>query len=115
VRSYVANLNKSAQGLETHILLDVQSGSGGSFDSCTGFVDDQTDTVGPESLATLATINKDFATGGAAWTTTGNAAGESKTYKFVYKFDTTGMTQNQIDALQGATVSIDAVWELQNS
>lgn len=114
VKAYVENLDDSAKGLEDHIKLDVTKGTGGDFDSCTGFVADPNDLFGPQPLSTLATVNHDFATGGAPWATTGNASGESKVYKGTWTFDTTGLTQNQIDALQGATTSIDLVWELQN-
>ena len=115
VRGYVANLDASAQGLEKHIVFDVTQGTGGSFNDCTGFVADGGDTVGPQPLSTLAVVNKDFASGGTPWNTTGNADGESKVFKGTWKFDTTGLTQSQVDALQGAQTSIDLVWELQNN
>lgn len=102
-----------AQGLESHILMQVEQGTGGGFASCAGFVAD-----GPgfpaTSLATLSTINYDFVTGGTPWATTG-VPGESKTYKATWTFDTTGLTQAEVDALQGKSVSVDIVWELQNN
>ena len=39
--------------------------------------------------------------------------GESKTYRFTWVFDTTGLSQEDIDALQGKSVSADVIWELQ--
>lgn len=112
VRAYLQNLSGSAQGLEDHITLTVEQGTGGSFDDCTGFTP-AGDTLPGQSLEQLALTHTDFATGGAAWQTTGTA-GESHTYRGTWTFDTTGMTQREIDALQGATISVDLVWELQS-
>ena len=111
VRAYVQNLATSAQGLEDHITLLVEKGTGGSFDDCSGF----TPTPGAlpaRPLSTLAQINSDYATGGAAWSTSGTP-GESQSYRGTWTFNTDGMTQQQIDALQGARTSVDLVWELQ--
>jgi hypothetical protein len=112
VRGYVQNLAKSAQGLENRITFDLQQGTGGTFNDCTGFVP-APDTVPALPLSTLATTNYDYATGGSKWVTTG-VAGEKKVYRGVWKFDTTGMTQQEVDALQGARTSIDMVWELES-
>lgn len=65
-------------------------------------------------LSTLATVNRDFATGGAEWDTAG-APGETQSYRGTWRFDTTGMSQDQVNAMQGAVVSIDLVWELQSN
>ncbi len=112
VRAYVANLAES-KGLEDRVKLEVEVGEGGSFADCTGFVPEvRPDAPGPLPLSTLAEVNNSYATGGATWTTEGTP-GESKTYRGSWEFDTTGMTQQEIDALQGARVSIDLVWELQ--
>lgn len=111
VRAYVQNLSPSAQGLENHITLLVEKGTGGSFNDCTGF----TPTPGAlpaQPLSTLAQVNSDYATGGAAWATAGTS-GESQSYRGTWVFNTEGLTQQQIDALQGARTSIDLVWELQ--
>ncbi len=113
VRSYVQNLSASAQGLQDHIMFKVEKGTGGSFNDCTGFQADP-GALPAASLTTLSQVNKDYATGGGSWTTSGTP-GETKTYKGTWSFDTTGMTQQQIDALQGATVSMDMVWELQSA
>lgn len=111
VKPYVARLG--AQGLESYIFIQMQQGTGGGFASCAGFVAD-----GPglpaAPLSTLSTINHDFATGGTPWATTG-VSGESKTYQVTWTFNTTGLTQPEIDALQGKSVSVDVVWELQNN
>lgn len=112
VRAYVQNLAGSAVGLENHIDLRVERGTGGSFNDCTGF-SPVPGALPAQSLSTLAQVNYDYATGGARWDTTGTA-GESATYRGTWTFNTAGMTQAQIDALQGARVSVDLVWELQS-
>lgn len=112
VRAYVENLSESS-GLAEHIELQVLRGTGGSFGDCTGFVEDpDQDFLAAQPLSTLATVNGDYASGGAAWTVAGDPP-EQTTYKGVWSFDTSGMTQQEIDALQGTSVSIDLVWELQ--
>ena len=111
VRAYMQNLSGSAQGLENYITFKVEQGTGGTFNDCTGFVP-EAGALPAASLKALETINKDYATGGARWTTAGTP-GESKTYRGTWVFNTTGLSQLQIDALQGARVSMDMVWELQ--
>lgn len=116
VRAYVQNLAVSPQGLEDHVTLSIEQGTGGSFNDCTGFVPDASvPVVAAEPLSQLALTNKDYATGGTPWTTTGVASGESKTYRGTWLFDTTDLSQLEIDALQGATTSVDLVWELQSN
>jgi len=111
VKAYMSRI--STQGLEDYIKITSDSGTGGGFGSCTGFVADS-DPVPSISLADAALVNYDYATGGSAWTITGTP-GESRTFKISWSFDTTGLTQTQIDALQGKSVSADAVWELQSN
>lgn len=113
VRAYVQNLSTTGATLQDRIKFKVEKGTGGTFDDCTGFVADP-GAVAAQPFSTLALVNKDYATGGAAWKTTGTA-GEKKTYRGSWVFDTTGMTQQQIDALQGSQVSVDLVWELQST
>ncbi|MCM3689127.1 hypothetical protein [Kocuria rosea] len=113
VRAYTQNLSGSAAGLEDHIDLRVERGTGGSFDSCDGFTP-VPGALPAQSLTTLAQANRDYATGGAAWETEGTS-GESTTYRGIWTFDTANMSQAQIDALQGSRVSVDLVWELQSN
>lgn len=113
VRAYVQNLAGSgASGLEDRIKLQVERGTGGNFNDCTGFAP-VPGALPAQSLSTLAQVNSDYASGGAIWDTEGRA-GESSTYRGRWSFDTEGMTQPQIDALQGSKVTIDLVWELQS-
>jgi len=111
VRAYTQNLI-SSKGLEDRIYFDLEQGTGGSFNDCTGF----TPTVNnvPElPISTLASVNRDFATGGASWQTAGTP-GETQSYRGTWRFDTTGLSQDDINALQGARVGIDLAWELQS-
>ncbi|MEX5271585.1 hypothetical protein [Kocuria sabuli] len=113
VRAYVENLAGSAAGLENHIDLVVERGTDGSFDDCTDFTP-VTTSPGPRSLAFLAANNNSYAQGGAIWDTQGTT-GESTVYRGTWTFDDDGLTQQQLDALQGSRVSIDLVWELQSA
>jgi hypothetical protein len=111
VRAYMQNL-VPARGLENRIIFDLEQGTGGSFNSCTGFT--PTSNIVPElPLSTLAAQERDFATGGSPWQTAGTP-GETQSYRGTWRFDTTGMTQDEINSLQGARVTIDLVWELQS-
>ncbi|NJC24514.1 hypothetical protein BJ994_003590 [Arthrobacter pigmenti] len=111
VRAYTQNLSESAAGLEDHIIFDVEQGTGGSFNDCTGFVPVPDEQPGAP-LSTLAEVNNNYTNGGSPWITQGTP-GEQQVYRGTWRFDTTGLTQQQIDALQGSRVSIDLVWELQ--
>ncbi|MFL4475579.1 hypothetical protein ACIPVK_16410 [Paeniglutamicibacter sp. MACA_103] len=111
VRAYTQNLI-SAKGLEDRIFFDLEQGTGGSFNDCTGFTP-TANNVPELPLSTLASVNRDFATGGAPWDTAGNP-GETQSYRGTWRFDTTGMSQSEVNALQGARVGIDLVWELQS-
>ncbi|MET1156421.1 hypothetical protein [Arthrobacter sp.] len=113
VRTYVQNLSKTSQGLEDHLKLTVDLGTGGSFNDCTGFTPVST-PIAAASLTDLSAANSGYATGGTSWDTTGTP-GESKSYRATWAFDTTGMTQAQVNALQGTQTSVDLVWELQSN
>jgi hypothetical protein len=113
VRSYTQNLQSSGQGLADRILFKVEQGTGGTFDDCTGFTP-APGALPAQSLTTLSQVNRDYATGGGVWKTAGTP-GESRTYRGTWTFDTTGLTQAQIDSLQGSQVSVDLVWELQST
>ncbi len=64
------------------------------------------------SLAEAATYNS-YAVGVLPWAV---AAGtSSKTYKISWVFDTTGLDQAGIDALQGKAASMNIEWEMQNN
>jgi hypothetical protein len=113
VRAYTQNVTSSNPALADHIMFHVDKGTGGSFNDCTGFVADA-GSLPALPLSTLANANKDYATGGGVWDTAGTP-GETKVYRGTWTFDTTGMTQQQVDSLQNAQVSMDMVWELQSA
>jgi hypothetical protein len=111
VKGYTLNAVPSPQKLEDHILVTVNEGTGGTFASCTGFTSSGT-LVNNVSLSALAGANS-YANGMGGWAV---AAGtQTRTYEVTWKFDTTGMTQGELDALQGAQTGIDLQWELQSS
>lgn len=111
VRAYTQDLVAS-RGLEDHIYFDLERGTGGTFNSCDGFVP-AANLVPEKPLSELAAQNNSFETGGSIWQTAGDP-GETQSYKGTWRFDTTGMTQEEVNALQGAQVSIDLVWELRS-
>ena len=114
VKIYLARLG--AQGLENNITVSTEIGTGGSFANCTGFVRDPATPALPAlSLALAASQFSTYSTGVLPWTTSGISSGESKTYRVTWVFDTNGLSQTAIDALQGKSVSADVVWELQTS
>jgi hypothetical protein len=111
VKGYVVNPVPSPSGLQDHIKVSVDYGTGGSFGSCTGFVSTGP-TVVSSSLTDLALFST-YANGTGDWPV---AAGtQSRTYKITWTFDPTGLTQSQLDGLQGASTGVDFQWELQSS
>lgn len=114
VRNYVRHLTVSGQGLEDHLMLKIETGTGGSSTDCSTFTPALDYTPVKKSLTALAKDSYDFNSGGVAWKTSGTPGGETRTYKASWNFDTTGMSPNQVDALQGSQVSVDFAWELQN-
>jgi hypothetical protein len=109
VKTSVQNL--SPQGLENNVKLTIDQGAGGSFADCTGFTPTATEPV--QSLSALSTAHGTFANGVLPWTK--GSGVESKTYKFTWVFDTTGLTEAEVNALQGKSVGVNFEWELQNS
>jgi hypothetical protein len=121
VKLYILNPVTSVVGLETHIKLTVTNGNGGDFASCTGYTSTGT-VIATQTLGTAETTYTSYATGAGVtdvahglWVTTGVVAGESKTYQLTWLFDSSGLTQDQLDALQGAHVGLDFEWEVQNN
>ncbi len=105
-------------GLENYIKVNVTSGDGGDFSTCTGFVADSSPAqpiVAAKSLAYLGTTYNTYGAGRGDWVTTGNTGGESKTYQIQWTFDTTGLNEAQINALMGDTVGLDFEWEIQTA
>jgi hypothetical protein len=109
VKTYTQN--NVLDGLENNITMKIEQGTGGSYGDCTGFASAATFATAP--LATLFTTASSYATGILPWTTT--AGTTTKSYRFTWTFDTTGLTDAQVNALEGASVRTDIEWELQNS
>jgi hypothetical protein len=112
VKGYAINPVPSVQGLENHIYITVENGTGGGFGSCTGFVSEGT-VVPRVTLATVMAANS-YANGFGNWSVSADVTA-TRTYKIAWHFDTTGLTQAQQDQLQGASVGADVQWELQSS
>lgn len=111
VKGYAVNPTFSSSVLSNHIMVTVLEGSGGSFQDCAGFTSQGT-IAQSVPLATFAQASN-YANGIGNWAV---AAGtQTRTYQISWKFDTTGMTQTDIDGLQGAHAGIDMQWELQSN
>lgn len=113
VKLYTIDPLTSSNGLENYIMLTITSGSGGSFGSCTGYTAANTLATN-QSLASMFSINS-FANGLGAWAVTGNPGGESLTYQLTWTFNPAGLTQSQLDQLQGSRTGVDFQWEMQSS
>jgi hypothetical protein len=111
VKGYALNAQTSINGLENYVKISVRDGSGGGFGSCTGFTPSAT-LATDVSLAALATFNS-FANGMGGWTVATGT--HTRTYEITWTFDATGLTQNQLDQLQGDQTGIDFEWEMQSS
>jgi hypothetical protein len=111
VKGYAVNPVPSSSGLENRIRVTIEDGNGGSFADCTGF-QMQNVLVPDYTLAQLAQANS-YASGVGGWSVP--AGTSSKTYRISWRFDTTGMTQAQVDALQNSRTGIDIQWEMQSN
>jgi hypothetical protein len=111
VKGYAVNPVLSVHGLENYVKVKIEAGTGGGFGSCNGFASEET-VVDGVTLAQFATVDDyDSAIGG--WDVP--AGTHSRTYRLTWNFDTTGLTQNQVDQLQGDKTGVDMQWELQSS
>jgi hypothetical protein len=114
VKGYVINPITSTDHLENYIFVTASEGTGGGFGSCSGYTPIDT-VVNNMSLATLFSYNS-YATGLGNWSVAGNVpGGETRTYQITWTFNTTGLTQDQLNSLQGDTTGLDFQWELQSS
>ena len=113
VKLYTLNAVNSV-GLAEYIKVTVTQGDGGTFASCTGFVADSAGViVNARTLSYMAATYNTYGSGVGGWTTT--TSPESKTFQISYTFDSTGLTQEQLDAFQGQHTGIDFEWEIQNA
>lgn len=111
VKGYAVNPHPSVHGLENYIKVSIQAGTGGGYSSCDGFTSQETLLSGV-TLGQLATVDS-YDEGIGGWQV--EAGTTTRTYRLTWTFDTTGLTQNQVDQLQGDKTGIDMQWELQSS
>jgi hypothetical protein len=112
VRAYFQDLATSSPALNDAVRISLERGTGGGFGSCEGFTP-AAGTGAQQPLSAIATTNTDYSSGLLPWSTAGTA-GEQASYRISWTFDTSGLSQSQIDSLQGTTTSLDTVWELQS-
>lgn len=111
VKGYAVNPHPSVHGLENYIKVSIQAGTGGGYSSCDGFTSQETLLSGV-TLGQLATVDS-YDEGIGGWQV--DVGTTTRTYRLTWTFDTTGLTQNQVDQLQGDKTGIDMQWELQSS
>lgn len=97
----------TTNGLNTHIDLIVQIGSGATSSSCTGFT--STATIHNGTLAAFGTAATSYATGLGTWAPTGSGT-ETRAYKFSYTVNAAAP-----NTTQNSTASIGLTWEAQTS
>lgn len=118
VRNYYLNPISTSSLLTDHIMISGTWGTGGGFGSCAGYtpLPDQP-AVPPQSLSSLMAISS-YATAGQFNPTADWVVGtglSSRTFQITWLFDPSGLTQAQLDSLQGSQTGVDVQWELQNS
>jgi hypothetical protein len=112
VKGYAVNPVTSTAGLENKILVTIDSGTGGSFADCTGYAQVGPAHVTSQPLSAIAQVNT-FEAGFGGWSVPAGVS--SRTYRMTWRFDTTGMTQAQVDQMQGAKTGIDMQWEMDSN
>jgi hypothetical protein len=112
VRAYFENLTTSSPALNDAVRISLERGTGGGFGSCVGFTP-AASTGAQQPLSAIAATNTDYTSELLPWATAGTA-GEQASYRLSWTFDISGLSQSQIDSLQGTTTSLDTVWELQS-
>jgi len=111
VKGYVVNPSFTSDSLTEHIFVTLREGTGGSFESCAGFTAHSTLATNVP-LSSFAGANN-YANAIGGWDV--QAGTSTRTYEMTWKFDTAGMTQAQIDDLQGDRAGIAMQWELQSN
>ena len=112
VKGYAINPVASTAGLENRVKVTIEDGAGGSFADCAGFVASGAALVDDVPLSAIAQVNT-FEAGFGGWVVSPGVS--SKTYRMTWRFDTTGLTQQQVDQMQGARTGIDMQWEMQSN
>jgi hypothetical protein len=111
VKTYLQN--NISDGLQNNITMKIEMGTGGSYSDCTGFT--ATATEDTQTMASLFASHSTYGNGILPWVPPGDSATHSRTYKFTWTFDTTDLTEAQINDLMGKSVRTDIEWEIQNN
>ena len=116
VKGFAINPVTSVQGLENRIKISIYAGNGGTFADCEGFT--QLDPAAGGVIAVDAPLTQiaqldSFEEALGGWDVPSGT--HSRTYKLVWRFDTQGMSQQQIDQLQGSRTGLDMQWEMRTS
>lgn len=111
VRTYVQGLQDG--GLANYVSVTMEKGTGnGLFGDCTGFSADEQATAS-KTLTEAAAGYNSYANGVLEWIVPAGTSTEM--YQISWTFDTSALTQAQVDGLQGQGAIVNIVWELQNS
>jgi hypothetical protein len=116
VKGFTINPVTSVQGLENRLMITIVAGTGGTFADCTGFVaipDATNGVIVANAPLSLVSQKNTFETALGGWDVPSGIS--TRTYKITWKFDTNGMTQAQIDQLQGAKTGVDIQWEMRST
>lgn len=113
VKGYTLNPVSSGSDLENRVKMQVEAGTGGTFANCTGFTPVAGDPVVPEVTLTELAGSNSWGTALGGWVVPAGIS--ERTYRFSWRFDTAGMSQAQIDALQGKSTGIDLQWEMRSN
>lgn len=113
VKGYTINAVK-ASGLEDRIMIDLESGRGGAFNDCDGFVPDGETVINARPLGWLMDNATDFTKAKGEWKLSGDGVPAHKTYRVKYTFDTTGLSQDAINGLMGKQARVGLQWEMQS-
>jgi hypothetical protein len=116
VKGFAINPVPSVQGLENKIKISIQYGTGGTFADCSGFTpqnDGKDGIIVADAPLSVVSQKNTFETALGGWSVEPGV--HSRTYKISWKFDTEGMTQPQIDQMQGARTGIDIQWEMRTA
>lgn len=111
VKVYAVNSVSSAAGLDNYIKVISEQGTGGGFGSCTGFT--PSGTPAPEATLREWASADSYANGADPWDVP--AGTTTRVHRITWRFDATGLTQTQLDGLQGAQTGMDFQWELQSN
>jgi hypothetical protein len=97
----------TTNALADNIALKIETGTGATSASCTGFTG--ASTLFDSTLSSFGTTKTSFATGVGTWAPTGTAS-DVKSFKITYTLNAATP-----DSAQGGTAALGFTWESQNS